>query len=137
MKHSWGCLTGVDHLHSSWKEEGNASCCPPEAGEHHHSVITARAAGPELSCSGAFCQVCPVHLQGQVSAQLILDSWVFIQYKPSSAYLKVLKVQGEGQGLCPGSEGSPQGSWLGHGLGHAASHLQVPALLLQMDMSEP
>lgn len=39
---------------------------------------TARGAGSELSCSGAFCQMCQVHLQGQVSAQLVLDSCAFI-----------------------------------------------------------
>lgn len=57
--------------------------------------------------------MCQVHLQGQVSAQLVFDSCAFIYSKPSSAYLKVLKVQGEGQGLSPASKGSPQGSWAG------------------------
>lgn len=48
-----------------------------------------------------------------MSAHLVLDSCAFIYSKPSSAYLKVLKVQGQGQGLSPASEGSSQGSWAG------------------------
>lgn len=57
--------------------------------------------------------MCQVHLEGQVSAHLVLDFCPFIYSKPSSAYLKVLKVQGQGQGLSPASEGSSQGSWTG------------------------